>query len=200
MLRGRHIGFVLLVALSVAFASAAPTPLVHGAAAHDLPVRMVAPAGLRTNGSTVLDGGLDALTQAGTPAAQRVLRNGGLHTRYGPHGLTVAVWIDVEPADSASVAAQVARSGDLVRADAGLVEGYVSLSSLTTLAALPGVLNVAPIRSATIDGVVSPGVALLGGDAWQAGVGLSGTGIKVGIIDAGYTGRWAVARYGGSRE
>jgi subtilisin family serine protease len=187
MPHGRYAASVLSVALLVVLMSVAPAPLVRGTAVHDLSVRMVAPAGLRTHGSAVLDGGLGALSQVDTPAAQRVLRNGGLHTRSGPHGLTVAVSIDVAPADSAAVAAQVARSGELARADAGLVEGYVPLSSLTTLAALPGVSSVAPIRSAMVDSVVSPGVTLLGGSAWQAG-GVTGTGIKVGIIDTGFSG------------
>jgi subtilisin family serine protease len=73
------------------------------------------------------------------------------------------------------------------------IEGYVRARQLERLAATPGVISVRAIRKPLVDAFVGPGPALHGAVAWQQS-GLTGKGVKVGVLDGGFDG--SAARLG----
>ncbi len=84
-------------------------------------------------------------------------------------------------AELVSAGARVANSGSRD------VEAYVSLDHLGALARVVGVRSIRPILAREPTAYVSPAVALHGSNAWQT-AGYTGLGVKVGIIDVGFTG------------
>ena len=103
-------------------------------------------------------------------------------------GPAIAVSIELAAPTTPEVAgALVADGARVVNIDGRIVEAYVSPERLTTLAGLPEVLAIRPIRRVTASGDAGPAVELQGSSAWQA-AGLTGDGVKVGIIDGGFGG------------
>ena len=100
----------------------------------------------------------------------------------------VAVTIHFDDPISAPLITALVSAGARI-ANVGIqdVEAYVSADHLTAVADIGGIHSIRPILAAEPSGYVSPAVAIHGSDAWQT-TGFTGSGIKVGIIDAGFTG------------
>lgn len=100
-----------------------------------------------------------------------------------------------EVAVSLSVADDTADPADLVRSLGGtpanvevpVVEAYVSIPVLERLANQPQVLRIEPVRRPIQHAVVSEGARLHGATRMHNG-GITGRGVKVGIIDLGFIG------------
>jgi subtilisin family serine protease len=128
-------------------------------------------------------------------AVASATRSGGV-----PEGLRVAGErkVAVSTADvRVVVTADGSRSvvGDAIQAVGGrveaeyadLVQAFVPLGALRALAELPFVRYVGQPSIPIADSVVDEGVGETNAIAWQ-GAGVSGSGVKVGIIDLGFTG------------
>ena len=103
-------------------------------------------------------------------------------------GPAIAVSVELAAPATPEVAGVLGADGaHVVNVDGRTVEAYVSPDRLTTLAGLPEVLAIRPIRPVTASGDAGAAVDLQGSSAWQA-AGLTGDGVKVGIIDGGFGG------------
>ncbi len=103
-------------------------------------------------------------------------------------GPAIAVSIELRaPATPDVTRTLVADGARVVNIDGRSVEAYVSPDQLTTLARVAEVLSIRPIRPVTASGNAGPAADLQGSSAWQA-AGLTGAGVKVGIIDGGFGG------------
>jgi hypothetical protein len=101
-------------------------------------------------------------------------------------GPAIAVSIELVAPATPAVTGALAAAGARVANVAGrTVEAYVSPDRLATVAGLDAVWAIRPVRHPALSADASPVVALHGSDAWQA-AGLTGTGVKVGIIDGGF--------------
>ena len=128
------------------------------------------------------------LASAQLSASERRQLMAGLVTDGGSAGLSIAVSIELgAPATGPVVDVLAADGARVVNVAGSTVEAYVQPGRLTTLAVLDGVRAIRPIRRPVVTGYVSPAVALQGSSAWQA-AGLNGAGVKVGIIDGGFSG------------
>ncbi len=100
----------------------------------------------------------------------------------------VAVSIDLDHLLTTSILDDLLGAGArVVNSAARTVEAYVATDRLAALAAVDGVRAIRPIRRRSATGSVSPVATLHGSAAWQA-AGLTGAGVKVGIIDGGFAG------------
>ena len=100
----------------------------------------------------------------------------------------VAVSIDLDHLLTTSILDALLGAGArVVNSAARTVEAYVATDRLAALAAVDGVRAIRPIRRRSATGSVSPVATLHGSAAWQA-AGLTGAGVKVGIIDGGFAG------------
>jgi hypothetical protein len=100
-------------------------------------------------------------------------------------GVNLAV--TVELTDAAAADALAANGLQIRNRQGTTVEGYAPQSLLAAIATTPGVRSVSPIRRHVEDAFVGSEVALHGANAWQA-AGLTGAGVKIGIIDGGFQG------------
>ncbi len=100
----------------------------------------------------------------------------------------VAVTVHFDETVTAPMIAEIVSTGARV-ANVGSqdVEAYVLPDRLVALAHVAGVRSIRPILANQPTSYVSPAVALHGSNAWQT-AGYTGSGIKVGIIDVGFTG------------
>ena len=120
-----------------------------------------------------------------SPSERRRLM-AGLVTDDRTAGPAIAVSIELgAPATAALVDALAADGARVVNVAERTIEAYVSPDGLATVAGLDAVRAIRPIRHPAATGYVSPAVALHGSSAWQA-AGLTGSGVKVGIIDGGF--------------
>ncbi len=106
--------------------------------------------------------------------------------RSGDPAVAVAIELDSTMASS-TLDALTSAGARVVNRAGRTVEAYVATDRLATLAGVDTVRAIRPIRRRPATGTVSPVVALHGSTAWQA-AGLTGTGVKVGIIDGGFAG------------
>ncbi len=131
------------------------------------------------------------LAWAAVPAAATAAATAGLLTRTGPNGPEIAVSIGLATAaDLATVTAALrGLAAGRLQADpaSALIEARLPIAALDALAATPGVRRVDPIRRPLAHGLTGAGVVTHGADAWQQ-AGYTGTGIRIGIIDVGFTG------------
>jgi hypothetical protein len=128
------------------------------------------------------------LASARLPASERRQLTAGLVTDDGSAGPAIAVSIELRAPATGPVTDALAASGARVVNVAGrTVEAYVPSDLLASLAGLGVVQAIRPIRRPAANGYVSPAVALHGSSAWQA-AGLTGSGVKVGIIDGSFDG------------
>ena len=149
-------------------------------AEHDVPVR--APVGL----ARVLQDGLASLARAVQPAG--IVRAGGLPQAAVAAGPEIPVTVTIAAADRAAVESAIASLGGRVaNRDPSGVEAYVPQRSLVELAGVPGVGRIAPIYRPVPAATLASAVTLQGAAAWQV-AGTSGAGVKVGIIDGGFSG------------
>ena len=90
--------------------------------------------------------------------------------------------------DRSAVREAVRALGGRVEAEyANLVQAYVPVGALRTLAELPVVAYVGPPSVPVTSAVTDEGVVHTNANAWH-GAGVSGAGVKVGIIDGGFIG------------
>jgi len=138
--------------------------------------------------NSVLNGGLAqvaAAAQAGTLTANRL---SGFISRSGARGPEVGVSITAKAGQAQALAAAIVAAGGHVANHSGdSVDAYVPASSLAALASASSVRSARPILRAVSDGLISQGVAIQGADVWQS-AGITGAGVKVGIIDGGFQG------------
>ena len=112
----------------------------------------------------------------------------GLVTESTSAGPTIAISIELGAPATGPVTDLLAAGGARVVNVAGpTIEAYVPPERLATLARLEAVRAIRPIRRPTGTDFVSPAVVLHGSSTWQA-AGLNGAGVKVGIIDGGFSG------------
>jgi subtilisin family serine protease len=141
----------------------------------------------------VLRGGLRVLASDRLASREHRTIPGELITREGRFGTEVAVTISLDGAADAGVLDRLTGGGArVVNVGTGTAEAYVAPEDLSALARIPGVRSVRPIRR-PLPTYVSPGVTLQGASSWQT-AGITGAGVKVGIIDNGFAG--LVARLG----
>ena len=100
--------------------------------------------------------------------------------------IAVAIELDA-PVTSPSFAALVGAGARIVNSAGRTVEAYVATDRLAAVAGVDGVRAVRPIRRHPATSSPSPVVALHGSAGWQV-AGLTGSGVKVGIIDGGFAG------------
>jgi hypothetical protein len=106
--------------------------------------------------------------------------------RDGQREIAVAVELAEEP--GAAIRGRLRAAGlDLRGSWRGTIEGYVRANRLARLAATPGVLAVRAIRRPLPATFVGPAPALHGATPWHQ-AGLTGRGVKVGIIDTSFDG------------
>lgn len=87
----------------------------------------------------------------------------------------------------AAAAAVLAAGGSVANRAPGVVEAYVPIDRLAEVAGSPAIRRIAPIRRSTpTTSREAQAVTLLGADPWQQ-AGYIGTGIRVGIIDEGFS-------------
>jgi subtilisin family serine protease len=108
-------------------------------------------------------------------------------TRSGEGTSLVAVTVRVS-GDPAPVADQMKARGALI-ANVGeeIIEAYAPVSELMAVAALDTVLTVRELEPPVPMVTLSQGVAIHGAPVWN-GAGFNGTGVKVGVIDVGFSG------------
>jgi hypothetical protein len=112
----------------------------------------------------------------------------GLVTDDLPVDPAIAVSIELDGLVTSPTLAALVRAGARIVNSAGrTVEAYVATDGLSALAGVDAVRAVRPIRRHPATGSPSPVAALHRSAAWQA-AGLTGTGVKVGIIDGGFSG------------
>ena len=105
-----------------------------------------------------------------------------------PADPAIAVTIDLDgPLTGPSLDALVGAGARVVNRAARTVDVYVATDRLVAISLIDGVHSIRPIRRRPATGAVSPVATLHGSAAWQA-AGLTGTGVKVGIIDGGFAG------------
>jgi hypothetical protein len=205
---------VLILALSVVPATeAAPISaagvLSSGGSGALAPDRL--PSRPDTGGPTTLRGQLlrvVAAAHAGTLPAALAATTGayaGLLTTSTPGGEAVAVSLTLNgAAGSSALQALLARGGRVANRNGDIVEAYLPASALTALDSLDGIADASPIlrpiplgsvRQVSVPalgiGTLGQGVTIHGADQWQA-AGVTGSGVKVGIIDGGFVGLTAL--------
>jgi hypothetical protein len=100
----------------------------------------------------------------------------------------VAVSVELAEEPGAVIRGRLRAAGlDLRGSWRGTIEGYVRADRLERLAATPGVLAVRAIRRPLPANFVGPAPALHGATAWHQ-AGLTGRGVKVGILDTSFEG------------
>ena len=170
-----------------AAALAASTRIPSPAATALADAARVPPARPPVSLSRTLNGGLATLAEASGPVAAGI-RTGPQVGGAGSWGPELPVSITTAPGARGGVEAALASLGGRVaNADVQGVEAYVPVRSLATLAGVAGVEQVDPILPHVPAGTLADAVTLQGGTAWQA-AGTSGAGVRVGIIDGGFSG------------
>jgi hypothetical protein len=134
--------------------------------------------------------GLVKSVQAGTVDRRAFL---GLETAQAPLGEGVAVSLHLaDLGGEEALRLLVASGARVVNRSGSDVEAYLPGPALRSLGTLTGIDRAAPIirpvpMGAPGIGALGEGVALHKADQWQA-AGITGSGIKVGIIDGGFVG------------
>ena len=183
---GQPRGSAAVMTMAVVIAAAIASPA--GMAA-----RSTGPAGghrdglaLRDTGE-VLRGSLRGLASGQLSGRQRRAALENMITSDDPDSIEIAVAIDLDGLADPAFVARLARGGArVVNVEAATVEAYVLPGALASIASLPRVRAVRAIARRQ-PSYVSLGASLHGAPSWQA-VGYTGSGVKVGIIDAGFGG------------
>ena len=130
--------------------------------------------------------GLVASVEAGQAAAQDAASNSPVHS-----GGSVAVTIYLSGNVDEVVSFLEDNGGDPRNVGEDYIEAYVPVTLLGQLSQQPGVARVrevvAPQPAQTIQSIIGHGPAVHGSQAWNL-AGYSGQGVKVGVIDTGFTG------------
>jgi hypothetical protein len=129
-----------------------------------------------------LRGGLSSL------ALGRAAIDPSIESRAGDGGRQIAVSVDVGATPDPPTRSRLRAAGLVTRgAWRTTIEGFISPSRLLDLARVRGVSSITPIRRPLGSSFVGPAPALHGATPWQ-GLGFSGAGVKVGILDVGFEG------------
>ncbi|MBI3966997.1 MAG: carboxypeptidase regulatory-like domain-containing protein [Chloroflexi bacterium] len=131
-----------------------------------------------------LDTGLDRLVNAEQPGALAVAASELGITLNGGRAL---VTVRVQSGQTATVSSAITTGDGLVLSSFGdYVDAWVRISQLRSLAQHPAVsrVGIAPKPRPQIDG---EGSTLIGAPAWHS-AGLTGTGVRIGIVDTGFQG------------
>ena len=117
-----------------------------------------------------------------------------LYLENGPAGPAVTVLIDAvnsAPAARLTLGQAVARlDGRTIGWTGGSLEATLPVVALQRLAREASIGHIRPLLrpiETTVNATVSKGVSLHGADAWQA-AGITGTGVKIGILDNAFSG------------
>ncbi len=122
------------------------------------------------------------------PAGERQRLVAGLVVDDRSTGAPIAVAIELAaPAASPTLDALAAAGARVVNVAARSVEAYVASDRLVSVASVDAVRAIRPIRRRPAARSISPAATLHQSAAWQT-AGLTGTGVKVGIIDGGFAG------------
>ena len=144
----------------------------------------------------LLHADLARLTGGSSAREVDLLARRGLVARAGPQGAEVGVSLAVDTGAIPSVRTAIGRLGGSVANELGSVlEAYVPASAVAGLSGIAGVRMAQPILEPLEAGTLGTGVTLQGGTAWQTG-GLTGSGVKVGVIDGGFAGIAALLGHG----
>ena len=176
------------VAAASAPVAAANAGLASPPALHLVPGRHPA------DGSARLHGGLARLVRAAQAGPLDWSAWLGFETAPAPLGQAVAVSL-VLAADGGEAALRelLAAGGRIANRNGRNVEAYLPAPALSSLGGLSGieraepVIRPIPMGIVGLGDVVGEGVALHHADQWQA-AGITGAGVKVGIIDGGFVG------------
>jgi subtilisin family serine protease len=129
-----------------------------------------------------LRGGLASIAQGHRPVDL------GIESRSEAGTREIAVSVELGSAPDQLTRAALHAAGLTLRGSwRTTIEGYVAPSRLHDIVGVSGVLSVTPIRRPQASAYVGPGPALHGATAWQQ-AGLRGTGVKIGILDGGFSG------------
>jgi len=152
-------------------------------------------AGLLQTGHPKLDSSMDKLASASEVSDQQALdRAGSLGLRLS--GQRVQAQITIDAAGLRSVREAVAKAGGEITGAANqdaLLQGWLPVSALESLAGLDAVLQIRRPEEAVLlepmlaGASTTGGFTAINGPAWHA-AGYTGTGVKVGIIDGGFVG------------
>jgi hypothetical protein len=136
----------------------------------------------------ILRGPLARLASGRLPPAERASLLRGTPMDGPGHQPNVAVTIHFDEAAGPRTIAELTSAGARVVNVGGTdVEAYVPPDRLVAMAELAGVRAITPLWLTAPTSYVSPAVALHGSTAWQS-AGIIGSGVKVGIIDGGFSG------------
>ncbi|MFC2038477.1 S8 family serine peptidase [Chloroflexota bacterium] len=105
----------------------------------------------------------------------------------GPQEDTVRVIIESLPGEANSVRQAAGNVSNIESSFGNFVQVSIPVSRLEELADNPNVRLVRTPMEPLFDAVTSEGVALINADDWQ-GAGYDGTGVKIAILDGGFTG------------
>jgi subtilisin family serine protease len=164
-------------------AASTPTPIPISSATPSAGL----PTQLQIEKHPKLDSQLVAVALAsdtrGAPEGLRVAHEHGLVVSAG--SVRVVAKASGNPSDTRDAIRAV---GGRVEADyADLIQAFVPVGALRKLAEHPSLTHVGQPSVPLADSVTDEAVALTNASAWQ-GAGISGAGIKVGIIDMGFIG------------
>lgn len=135
----------------------------------------------------VLLGSLRTLARAHRSSLARRVKLADVLTIGQPDRTQVAISVRFVRGVDPHTLARLAESGArVVNVGSTMVEAYVEPESLVAVASLAGVQSVRAIPR-RLPSYLSPGAGLQAAPGWQA-AGFTGAGVKVGIIDAGFTG------------
>ncbi len=138
--------------------------------------------------SPVLHGGLALVAASSGRRHPAAIDAPGTVVGREPVAGDVAVSITISAAGRGATEGRIeALGGRIANRDPRGVEAYVPDSALVALAGIPGILRIDPIRARVPAATLSAAVTLQGGSAWQA-AGTAGAGVRVGIIDGGFSG------------
>lgn len=170
----------VLLALTLSLLAGAPA----GADGHDLPGALPAPPPGKPKYPR-LDSQLNRLA---AQAAQTGQGSDDVVTTSAPMYSGTSVAVTVRLSSGADAIAAFITEGGGIAANVGedYIEAYVPPPLLAELSEFEGVLRVDTILP-PLPSVISQGAAVHGAPAWNAR-GLTGAGVKVGIIDAGFEG------------
>lgn len=139
------------------------------------------PAEARQPGGA-LRGGLSAIAKGQGAAGARIASR----TQAGVREIAVSVELGDVP-DLGTRERLRAAGLDTRGAWRTTIEGYIAPNRLRAITDVSGVRSVTPIRRPLASAYVGPAPALHGATAWQQ-AGYDGAGVKVGILDSGFSG------------
>ncbi|MFN2520220.1 MAG: S8 family serine peptidase [Candidatus Limnocylindria bacterium] len=152
------------------------------------PARAAGPPQKQPHGIGNLDSRLNQAVQRSERQGPASARDLGAGTRVATDGSTVEVEIDAPPGRQGGLASVIRRHGGTVRGSyLDLLDARVPLSALAGIAAESGDAYIHAPTEYFADVAVSEAVVSTNAQAWQT-AGLTGSGVKIAVIDGGFAG------------